>query len=162
MSRTGSKISNINRFLYKFLYKLIVQTLFVQTNFQQINLFEILDSISSDLKWHSHIKNIFNKARKTYYAILKSIKHSDATILGSVQGAKADVQSVEAMLDSLNIQAVPSQVYRMGPFSVNNNQKRPRLVKVVLPSSRIQKNKYIKHVSSNKIPKLHKNNWCKN
>src|ERR1700722_17362423 len=106
--------------------------------FQQniINLFEILDSISSDLKWHSHIKNIFNKARKTYYAILKSIKHSDATILGSVQRAKANVQSVEAMLDSLNIQAVPSQVYRIGPFSVNNNQKRPRLVKVVLPSSR--------------------------
>src|ERR1700722_4632143 len=89
--------------------------------FQQniINLFEILDSISSDLKWHSHIKN-------------------NATILGSVQRAKADVQSVEAMLDSLNIQAVPSQVYRIGPFSVNNNQKRPRLVKVVLPSSRIQ------------------------
>jgi hypothetical protein len=55
---------------------------------------------------------------------------------GSVQRAKTDVKSVESMLDSLNIQAVPSQVYRMG--KPNDDKKRPRLVKVVLPSSKIQ------------------------
>ena len=36
---------------------------------------------TSDLKWHFHIENIVIKARKTSYAILKSIKHSDASIL---------------------------------------------------------------------------------
>jgi hypothetical protein len=56
--------------------------------------------------------------------------------IGSVQRAKADVQTVETMLDALNIQAVPSQVYRMG--KPTDDKKRPRLVKVVLPSSKIQ------------------------
>jgi hypothetical protein len=55
---------------------------------------------------------------------------------GSVQRAKIDVQNVEAMLNTLDIQAVPSQVYRMG--KPTGDKKRPRLMKVVLPTSKIQ------------------------
>jgi hypothetical protein len=52
---------------------------------------------------------------------------------------KADAESVSAMLDVLNVEAVPVAVYRMGrPPQHNDNNKGPRLLKVVLPSSQMQ------------------------
>jgi hypothetical protein len=53
---------------------------------------------------------------------------------------KADAESVSAMLDVLNVEAVPVAVYRMGrpPQHDDNNKKGPRLLKVVLPSSQMQ------------------------
>jgi hypothetical protein len=53
----------------------------------------------------------------------------------SVQRAKDDFASVERILDSIQAEAVPLSVFRMGrPDQVN-----PRLLKVVLPSSTLQR-----------------------
>jgi hypothetical protein len=59
----------------------------------------------------------------------------------SIERADKDSDSVVNMLRALNIQARPSQVYRMGrPKPANDNGKpNPRLIKVVMSSSFFQK-----------------------
>jgi hypothetical protein len=69
----------------------------------------------------------------------------------SIERADADSTSVVDMLRSLNIQTRPDKVYRMGrppthsnapnngPSHSNSTNKGPRLLKVVLPSSQLQR-----------------------
>jgi hypothetical protein len=76
------------------------------------------------------------KERKRSLVVIGLPEPEHALASGRV---KTDAESVSAMLDVLNVEAVPVAVYRMGrPPQNNDNNKGPRLLKVVLPSSQMQ------------------------
>ena len=59
----------------------------------------------------------------------------EAELGDSIQ--RADSESVVSMLRTLEVEARPTQVYRMGKRS--DDKTKPRLVKIVMPSSQLQR-----------------------
>ncbi|VDO34793.1 unnamed protein product [Haemonchus placei] len=79
-----------------------------------------------------HTLNISDDDPKKRSIVIIGLPESNCG--SAIDRANYDFQSVNAVLNHLEIECIPCTVYRMG----RPNRDRPRLIKVVLPTSRFQ------------------------
>uniref|UniRef100_A0A0N4WS52 Tick transposon n=1 Tax=Haemonchus placei TaxID=6290 RepID=A0A0N4WS52_HAEPC len=85
---------------------------------------------------HANVDTVYEseieKSRSVVIIGLSELNSSSA-----IERANYDFQNVNSSLNHLDVECVPTAVYRMG--KVNSSSTRPRLIKIVFPASRYQK-----------------------
>jgi hypothetical protein len=98
------------------------------------------DKLGEVIQAMTSVETAEEKERKRSLVVI-GLPESDSE--DSIARADADSQSVVNMLRALNIETRPDKHYRMGRRndnnSTNNFRKGPRLLKVVMPSSALQR-----------------------
>jgi hypothetical protein len=101
------------------------------------NLQSSFEKIGDVLQTLVGVESAEEKERKRSLVV---IGLPESTSSDSIARADADSDSIVSMLRSLKIQSRPDKVYRMGRLNTDsNNKKGPRLVKVVMPTSHLQR-----------------------